>query len=84
MVSAFAGPAGNLLQMTGRQLIYMNVLFVGALINIILNYFLIPIYGIEGAAIASMCSLLFWNLSMVYFVKKEFGFLTIYIPFYNK
>jgi len=81
MISAFAGPAGNLLQMTGRQTIFMNVLFVGAIINIILNYLLIPIYGIEGAAIASMCSLVFWNLTMVYFVKKEFGFLTIYIPF---
>ena len=81
MISAFSGPAGNLLQMTGRQVIFMNVLFVGAIINISLNYFLIPIYGIEGAAIASMSSVIFWNLTMVYFVKKEFGFLTIYNPF---
>ena len=81
MISAFSGPAGNILQMTGRQVMFMKVLFAGAIINIVLNYFLIPLYGIEGAAFASMTSVVFWNLTMVYFVKKEFGFLTIYNPF---
>ena len=83
-VSAFTGPAGNLLQMTGRHIIFMNVLFAGAIVNIVLNYLLIPLYGIEGAAISSMSSIIFWNLAMVYFVKKEFGFFTIYIPFIKK
>jgi len=83
-VSAFTGPAGNLLQMTGRHIIFMNVLFAGAIINIVLNYLLIPLYGIEGAAISSMSSIIFWNLAMVYFVKKEFGFFTIYIPFIKR
>ena len=81
MVSAFSGPAGNLLQMTGKQIIFMNVLFVGAIINFVFNLLLIPKYGIEGAAYASVLSICFWNLTMVYFVKKEFGFLTIYNPF---
>jgi len=81
MVSAFSGPAGNLLQMTGRQVIFMKVLFIGAIINFGLNFILIPKFGIEGAAYASIFSIVFWNLTMVYFVKKEFGFLTIYIPF---
>jgi len=84
MVSAFTGPAATLLQMTGRQVIFMKVLSAGAVINIIMNYLLIPIYGIQGAAIATMSSVIFWNLTMVYFVKKEFGFLTIYIPFSKK
>jgi O-antigen/teichoic acid export membrane protein len=84
MVSAFTGPAATLLQMTDRQVIFMKVLSAGAVINIIMNYLLIPIYGIEGAAIATMSSVVFWNLAMVYFVKKEFGFLTIYMPFSKK
>ena len=81
LISALTGPAGTLLQMTGRQVIFMRVLFLGAIINIILNYILIPIYGILGAAIASGISIIFWNLMMVYYVKKEFGFSTIYMPF---
>ena len=80
LISSFSGSVGNLLQMTGKQLIYMNILLVGAIINVLLNYFLIPIYGINGAAIASMTSIIIWNLTMVYFVKKELGFLTFYVP----
>jgi O-antigen/teichoic acid export membrane protein len=84
LISSFSGSVGNLLQMTGKQLIYMNILLVGAIINVGLNYFLIPIYGINGAAIASMTSIIIWNLTMVYYVKKELGFLTFYIPFIRR
>ena len=61
----------------------MNILIIGAVINVVLNYYLIPIYGIKGAAISSVVSLSFWNLTMVYMVKRKFGFSTIYIPFLN-
>ena len=90
LISAFSGSVGNLLQMTGKQFVFMKILIVGAIINIGLNYLLIPadnpfselgISGINGAAVASMCSIIFWNLSMVLVVKKQFGFLTVYIPF---
>ena len=90
LISAFSGSVGNLLQMTGKQLVFMKILIIGAIINIGLNYLLIPannpfselgISGINGAAVASMCSIIFWNLSMVLVVKKQFGFLTVYIPF---
>ena len=63
------------------QLISTFNTVVGAISNIMLNIILIPKYGINGAAVASMCSLSFWNLSMVLVVKKQFGFLTFYIPF---
>ena len=57
---------------------------MGAIINIVANYLLIPIYGILGAAISTGFSIVFWNLIMVYYVHREFVFLTIYIPFYQK
>jgi len=81
VVVSFSGAAGNLLQMCGKQVIFMNVAIVGSLINIVLNFSLIPIYGIDGSAIATMISLVAFNLLLVYFVKKEFGFYTFYIPF---
>ena len=84
LISSFSGSAGNILQMTGKQVIFMNVLFVGAIVNVILNFFLIPKFGINGAALASMISLSMWNLIMVYFVKREFGFYTFYIPFLKR
>ena len=84
IVNALSGSVGNLMQMSGQQKTYMNILLVGAVINVILNYNLIPKYGINGAAFASVASLSFWNLSMVYMVKRKFGFSTIYMPFISK
>ena len=84
LISSFSGSVGGLLQMTGKQVIFMKILFFGAIVNVILNFILIPKLGIEGAALASMISLSTWNLTMVYFVKKEFGFYTFYIPFVKR
>lgn len=84
VINALSGSVGNLMQMSNQQNVYMSILVLGAAINIVLNYYLIPIYGINGAAFASVASLSFWNLSMVYIVKRKFGFSTIYIPFISK
>ena len=93
LVSSFSGSVGSILQMTGNQNIYGAILLLGALMNVGLNLILIPesnplsdygISGINGAAFASMCSLSFWNLSMVLVVKKKFGFYTFYIPFLKR
>jgi len=81
LISSFSGSVGNILQMTGNQNIYAKILLLGAILNVILNLILIPKYGVNGAAIASMSSLIVWNLSMVFVVKKKFGFYTFYIPF---
>lgn len=83
LISACSGPVGNILQMTDNQNVYARILFFGAVLNVILNYILIPIYGINGAAIASMSSLILWNICMIYIVKKKFGFYTFYMPLTN-
>ena len=75
VVVSFSGAAGNLLQMCGKQVIFMNVAIVGSLVNIILNLSLIPIYGIDGSAIATMISLIVFNLLLVYFVKENLDFI---------
>ena len=81
VVVSFSGAAGNLLQMCGKQVIFMNVAIVGSVINIVLNFSLIPLFGINGSAFATMISLVVFNLLLVYFVKREFGFYTFYNPF---
>jgi O-antigen/teichoic acid export membrane protein len=81
LISSFSGSVGNILQMTGNQNIYAKILLFGAILNVLLNLILIPRHGINGAAIASMSSLIVWNLSMVWVIKKRFGFYTFYIPF---
>ncbi len=74
--SAFAGPTIYILNMTGKENTVKNIFIVGTIVNIVLNYILIPIYGIEGAAIATAFSMVFWNSLSVIYIYKFHGFVT--------
>ena len=78
---AVSGSVGHLLNMTGRQNILQNILFVATGINILLNTILIPDYGINGAAFASLISMAFLNLASVAYIKRHFNIVTLYFPF---
>ena len=67
--------------MTGNQNILAKILLFAAILNIVLNLYLIPKYGIDGAALASVISIVVWNSGMILAVKKKLGFYTFYIPF---
>jgi O-antigen/teichoic acid export membrane protein len=54
--------------------IEFRIALVAALANVVLDWFLIPLYGLEGAAIASTTSLLLIAALLVYYTKKIFGF----------
>jgi O-antigen/teichoic acid export membrane protein len=49
------------LNMTGRQNIFQAILVGAVIINFLLNRFLVPIYGMEGGAIAYTVSMFLWN-----------------------
>jgi O-antigen/teichoic acid export membrane protein len=68
---AMTGPVGFILNMTDNQHIFMRILIVALIINIVLNALLIPIYGINGAAIAILSSMLFWTISSFVVLKKR-------------
>jgi len=73
LIDSISGSVGVILQMTGCQKIFQNIVFVALIVNIILNMFLIPKFGIEGAAISSACSIILWNISAVIYVYRKFG-----------
>ncbi len=77
-ISAISGSVGSILQMTGRQKVFQNIILLATIINIILNAVLIPKYGINGAAFASMISMIFWNLSSVVFINYYLKIKTYY------
>lgn len=60
LISVF-NPTNQLIQVIGRTKLIMVNMSVGAALCIILNLWLIPIYGINGAAIATGISLLTVN-----------------------
>ncbi|MEW2921960.1 polysaccharide biosynthesis C-terminal domain-containing protein [Muricauda sp. ANG21] len=55
---------------------YKTVLMFGvclAALTIVLNYLLIPVLGLEGAALASFISIFIFNLTKIVFVQQKFG-----------
>ncbi|MBC3845740.1 flippase [Winogradskyella echinorum] len=76
-VNAISGSVGYIMQMTDQQKTYQNVIIIAFFINLILNLVLIPLYGINGAAIASSTAMIFWNITLVFIIKMKLGFWTI-------
>jgi O-antigen/teichoic acid export membrane protein len=81
-LNAISGSVAFILIMTGRQKIFQNIMICSVVFNIILNLYLIPRFGINGAAFAYVAALAFVNLSSVYYIKKELQIFTIYLPFF--
>ena len=64
VISAFFGSVGIILTMSGREWVALVGLVVSTVINVVLNWLLIPRYGIEGAAIATGISIAIWNFGL--------------------
>lgn len=64
--NAVAGPVGTILSMSGKQKENASIMLMAALCNIALNSALIPRYGGEGAAAASMICMLLLNLLLMW------------------
>jgi O-antigen/teichoic acid export membrane protein len=73
LVNATAGPVGYLMGLTGHERESAWVFGVSAVLNIVLNLVLIPAFGMAGGAIATMTTLMLWNLWLIVLVKKRIG-----------
>ncbi len=82
--NAFCGPVGVVFQMTGKQKLFQNLVFVAFIINLSLNFILIKPYGYYGAAISSIVSMSFWNFLGAYLVWKNYHIALVYNPFKRK
>jgi O-antigen/teichoic acid export membrane protein len=84
LINALSGSVGLFLNMTGREKQFAKTTLVIAVINIIFNLVLIPKYGLDGAAFASMISLILWNVIGNIIIKREYGFSIYYLPFLTR
>jgi O-antigen/teichoic acid export membrane protein len=64
-INASTGSVGNMLIMSGHQKIMMYNSIAVFIFNIVTNYLLIPVYGMNGAAIASCLSIVIYNVLML-------------------
>jgi O-antigen/teichoic acid export membrane protein len=66
-----AGLNGEILVMSRYYRINLYFTMLMAMLNVMLNYLFIPIYGIEGAALGSCLSLIFFNLLKYIFIQYK-------------
>lgn len=70
--SVLAGQVGTLLVMTDMQQKAMIILGLSCLFHVVLLYFLVPIYGMMGAAASAVITTIFWNTIMTVVVWRKF------------
>lgn len=80
-INAATGPVGYFLDMTGLQVVRRNLVFLYMVMNVALNYILIPEYGYNGAAIATAFTNGLFNVVALVYVWMKRGIFTGYIPF---
>lgn len=73
LVNVGMGPVGMLLIMTGHERDATWSIGASAVVNIVLNFALVPKWGLEGAAIGAASSMVLWNCLMAWAVNKRFG-----------
>lgn len=83
-VNVAAGGCGQFLGMTGHEKKLRNIIIFAGALNIVLNVILIPRYAVNGAAVATMVTLITWNVMASRYIKQQFGFWIAYIPWLKK
>src|SRR5690606_14902262 len=73
LINAGMGCVVVLLNMTGHERDTLNGVAVAAVANLLLNFLLIPRFGINGAAASTAVSLALWNILLARTVAKRLG-----------
>jgi O-antigen/teichoic acid export membrane protein len=76
-VSMASGAVGLVLTMCNQEKIWGGLMLISALLNIMLNYYLIMLWGYVGAAISTAISLIFMNVIGIVLIKKRINVLMI-------
>jgi O-antigen/teichoic acid export membrane protein len=78
LVNSFSGSVGVILQMIDKQKVYQNFMLAALFINLGLTFFLTPLYGGIGAAMATVFSMIFWNVGSAIYLKIKLNITSYY------
>lgn len=71
LVSSWVGPVGVLLNMTGSHRVVLVAVASASILNVALNFVLIPAFSLEGAAWATGISLIYWKTFLWLASKRQ-------------
>jgi O-antigen/teichoic acid export membrane protein len=70
------GPSTELLMMTGQEKIVGMVNIGAGILNVAANFALIPSFGLEGAALATLASVILWKGVLAWVAWRRLGVVT--------
>lgn len=76
LLNATCGLVGAFMNMTGNQSYFTKLVLVATVVNIGLNALFIPMWGMEGAAWATLISTGIWNIGGALFIYRKYGIST--------
>ena len=68
------GMGDVVLNMTGHEKSVAKYSLIAVIVNVIMAFYLVPVYGVKGAAISTSLSLLIWNVTMFLIIKIKLRF----------
>lgn len=81
VINNFAGAVGTFMNMTGNEKIFQRIVLLCTVINCFLCIFLIPEYGMKGAAIASSFYMILWNVITALYIYHKYKIAMWFNPF---
>jgi O-antigen/teichoic acid export membrane protein len=69
-LNSLFGPKDMILQLTGHEKVYKNIIIVCALVNIVSNVVFIPIYGIWAACLINLLTKICSNILCSFYIDK--------------
>lgn len=72
--SVSMGQVGHVLSLTGNENYTAYAALIAMIMNVILNSILIPLYGLNGAAVATGTSIITWNALLAYWTVQKTGY----------
>jgi len=79
-----AGSVGMLMNLSGNQNMVAKVTGGTVLLNVTLNFLLIPVMGMAGAALASAVSVIAWNMALVWRARRVSGIDTTILSLWKR
>ena len=77
LINTFFGSVGTILNMTNHEYVTIRGMLLGIISNLILNFILVPKFGMLGTAISSTIALLIWNSILWFYIIKILNINTI-------
>jgi len=74
LINSFFGSTGIFMNMTNQHQRFFIIMGFAAIVNIFLNILLVPNYGMIGAALTTLVTIIIWNSISTYFIYKKFSY----------